>query len=327
MLARWLTLSTIALATACGSGTPPPRSAASKPCYTVTGDGPIRSADATKRLDALTTRIQLGPEDEGLRSPKSIADVRKILQRDVIYLFPTGASFARGQNTLEGRQLEATLELLMGDTQLVASQVLALQASWVSNDLRVARAALATETGLPASDRGRALAQLVRAVEEGNEIADALGQVGPKHVARGAEVIRTLLVEAPNDPRTMLLRAEYSRLRGEWPEFETALKAVEASTPDHRGVCYLRAMEQVERFRKNDRGATMMRECLAKTPGFVRAQAALVLMARRPREAMRELALLKKINEDHYLVALLEPTLAADQELERAQGGEQPDAP
>jgi hypothetical protein len=86
-------------------------------------------------------------------------------------------------------------------------------------------------------------------------------------------------------------------------------------------------MEQVERFRKNDRGAAIMRECLTKTPRFVRAQAALVLMARRPRDAMRELARLKTMNEDHYLVALLEPTLAADQELERLEGGDQTDAP
>lgn len=311
-------------ATACAGGK---TSSFDKPCFAITGDGPIRSADATKRLDSLTARIKLGPEDEALRNPKSIADVRSILQRDVIYLFPAGASFARAQNTVEGRQLEATLELLMGDTQLVASQVLALQASWVSSDLRVARAALATEKGLPSTDRGRALVQLVRAVEEGNEIADALGQVGAQHVARGAEVIRTLLVEAPNEPRTLLLRAEYHRLRGEWAELDAALKLVEASSPDHRGLCYLRAMEHVERFRKTGEGATMMRECLAKTPGFVRAQAALVLMARRPREALRELAKLKKMNEDHYLVAILEPTLAADQELDRTDAGEPPHAP
>jgi hypothetical protein len=86
-------------------------------------------------------------------------------------------------------------------------------------------------------------------------------------------------------------------------------------------------MQQVERDRTNDRGRPMMRECLVATPRFVRAQAALVLMARRPREAMRELARLKKLNEDHYLVALLEPTLAADQELDRAEGGDRPDAP
>jgi hypothetical protein len=311
-------------AAGCAAATPPPPS---KPCYTVSGDGPIRSADAAKRLDALTTRIQLAPEDEALRTPRSLADARKILQRDVIYLFPAGAAFARTQNTLEGRQLEATLELLMGDTQLVASQVLTLQASWVSGDLRVARAALATESGLPSTDRGRALVQLVRAVEEGNEIADALGDVGAKHVARGAEVVRALATEAPNDARTLLLRAEYHRLRGEWPLLDAALKSVAETAPEHPGLCYLRAMEQVERERKNDRGVAMMRECLAKTPRFVRAQAALVLMARRPREALRELARLKAMNADHYLVALLEPTLAADQELERLESGEKPDAP
>jgi hypothetical protein len=315
-------------AAACGAPSANPAAGApSKPCYTLAGDGPIRSADASKRLDALTMRIQLGAADEALRSPKSLDDVRAILQRDVIYLFPAGAAFARSQNTVEGRQLEATLELLMGDTQLVASQVLTLQASWVAGDLRVARAALATEKGSSStSDRARALTQLVRAVEEGNEIADALGEVGATHVARGADVVRTLIAEAPNDARTMLLRAEVHRLRGEWTALDAALKGAEATSPAHPGVCYLRAMAQVERDRRNDRGTAMMRECLAKTPRFVRAQAALVLMARRPREALRELSRLKALNADHYLVALLEPTLAADQELERLEGGERPDA-
>lgn len=314
---------------AAGCGGPSARTAQplDKPCYSVGADGPIRSADATKKLEALTARIQLGPEDEALRSPKSLSDVRKILQRDVVYFFPNGAALARAQNSVEGRQLEATLELLLGDTQLVASQVLSLQASWVASDLRVARAALASEKGLPATDRGRALVQLVRAVEDGNEIADALGQVGAQHVARGAELTRALTVEAPNDVRTAMVRAEYHRLRGEWPEFDAAMKTAETTSREHPGLCYLRGMEQVERFRKNERGAEIMRECLAKTPRFVRAQAALVLMARRPREAMRELARLKTMNEDHYLVALLEPTLAADQELERLESGDNRDAP
>ena len=62
-----------------------------------------------------------------------------------------------------------------------------------------------------------------------------------------------------------------------------------------------------------------MREALKAHPKFVRAQAALVLMAPNPRIALRELQRLKAMNEDHYLVMLLEPTLAADQELDRIE--------
>jgi hypothetical protein len=63
----------------------------------------------------------------------------------------------------------------------------------------------------------------------------------------------------------------------------------------------------------------MMRECLASFPTFVRAQAALVLMADKPEEGVRALEKLKAMNQDHYLIMLLEPTLAADQELRRMQ--------
>jgi hypothetical protein len=302
-------------------------------------DSPIRDADAKKTIDDMMGRIRLAPEDEALRSPKSLDDVRTILRRDAVYLFANGAAFARSTNTLDGRFLEATLELILGESQLVASQVLTMQASWVSSDLRVARARLATEKGAETTDRGRMLVQLVRLVEEGNKAADALGVVGPTHVARGAELVRALRNEAPTDARTSLLTAEYHRLRGEWNEFDAALNAAESAQAAQSSqsapaagrpspaYCYLRAMEKVERYRRNDEGAAMLRECLAKNPKFIRAQAALVLIARRPREALAELAKLKAMNADHYLVAILEPTLAADQELERMESGDKANAP
>lgn len=210
-------LTSAALLGACGGSrepaapprTPPAAQAPRARCPVITSDGPLRAADAKKTLDELAAHIQLAPEDEALRKPKSLDDVRNILRRDAVYLFDTGATFARASNSLDGRFLEATLELLLGESQLVASPVLTLQAAWVAPDLRVARASLATDEGMPANDRDRMLSQLVRVVEEGNKISDALGIVGPMHVARGAELARALRAEAPNDPRTQLLAAEY----------------------------------------------------------------------------------------------------------------------
>ncbi len=306
---------------ACGA---PPRAA---PCFAVHTGPELRSSDASKTLDELARDIRLPPEDEALRNPRSIADVRAILRRDTIYFFGNAAAFARTLKTLEGRRAEASLELFLGESQLVASQILTTQAAWVGGNLRIARASLASEGTTPSTDRARMLSQLIRAVEEGNKIADALGIAAPAHVARGAEVIRGLRAEAPEDPRTSLLVAEYHRLRGEWPEFDLAMKTAERTDRTQRPLCYLRAMEQLERFRRPDLGARMLRDCLGKYPKFVRAQAALVLMATHPRAASRELGKLKEMNEDHYLVMLLEPTIAADQELQRMQDGTAPDAP
>ena len=302
---------------ACGA---PPPAAPARPCFTIRGDCELRSKDAKKTLDELVAHILLSPEDEALRNPKSLADVKAILRRDTVYLFPNAAAFARSQNTLDGRFSEATLELLMGESQLVASQVLTTQAAWVGADMRIARANLASEGGGgPTTDRGRMLSQLIRVVEEGNKIADALGAVAPSHLARGAEVVRGLRTEAPADVRTSLLVAEYHRLRGEWTEFDAAIAVAEAADPSTPALRYLRGMEQLERLRRPDQGAAIMRETLAAHPRFVRAQAALVLMATSPVVAMRELGRLKAMNQDHYLVMLLEPTLAADQELGRMQ--------
>lgn len=301
---------------------PPP---APPPCFNVHTTPELRAKDPKALLQELVSGIHLSTEDEALRQPKSLDDVRTIVRRDTIYLFPNAAAFARAQNSLEGRFVEATIELLLGESQLVASQVLTMQAAWVSSDLRIARANLASESGQP-TDRGRLLAQLIVVVEEGNKIADALGAVAPSHLARGAELIRTLRTEAPNDQRTFLLVAEYHRLRGEWTEFEAAITAAEQKGTPSPALRYLRGMEQLERFRRPDRGADIMRESLERHPRFVRAQAALVLLAGNPRAALRELAKLKRMNPDHYLAMLLEPTLAADQELSRVEGGGAADA-
>ncbi len=311
---------------------PPPPVAPAHPCFTIHGDSELRPKDAKKTLDELVAHILLAPEDEALRNPKSLADVKAILRRDTVYLFPNAAAFAKAQGTLDGRFSEATLEMLMGESQLVASQVLTTQAAWVGGDMRIARANLATETGATnatgatattaaatATDRDRMLSQLIRVVEEGNKVADALGAVAPSHLARAAEIVRGLRVEAPNDVRTSALVAEYHRLRGEWTEFDAAMAKAEAGDPSTPALRYLRGMEQLERFRRPEQGAAIMRESLAAHPKFVRAQAALVLMSTNPAEALRAVQRLKAMNEDHYLVMLLEPTLAADQELSRMQ--------
>jgi hypothetical protein len=289
-------------------------------------DNTLRDNDASKTLDELARSIRLSPEDEALRKPKSLGDVRTILRRDTIYLFAEAAAFARTLPSIEGRFAEATLELALGESQLVASQVFTTQAAWTGADLRIARAALASEGPTPSTDRARLLSQLIVVIEEGNKIADALGIVGPKHLARGAEVIRTLRKEAPTDPRTFALLAEYHRLRGEWTEFDTAMRSAESADRTSPPLCYLRAMEHLDRRRRPGDAASALRECLVKYPKFVRAQAALVLTATHPRAALRELNKLKAMNDDHYLVMLLEPTLSADEALEKLENKEASDA-
>lgn len=325
---------------ACGGGNsspgpapkaPPPPPQPPAPCFNIQADNSeLRAKDAQKTIDDLAKRIHLSTEDEALRHPKSMADIRMILRRDSTYLFADAAAYAHTLNTVEGRSSEAMLYLLLGESQLIASQVLTAQAAWAGANLRVARASLASEGegSSPASnDRMRMLAQLVRVVEEGNKVADALGIVGPTYLTRGAEVIRQLRKEAPNEPRTFALVAEYHRLRGEWSEFDEAMKLAEGTERESPALRYLRGMEQLERYRRPDLGANVMRETLAKYPKLVRAQAALVLMATNPGEALREITKLRQMNQDHYLVMLLEPTLAADQELMRMQRMIVPPAP
>jgi len=296
-----------------------------RPCVTVQGGGELRVADAQTFLVKLAANVRLTPADEALRQPTSIQDLKAILRRDLVYFYPAAAAYARSLGTLDGAFAEAQIELLLGDAMLVASQVLTNQEAWVGPHLRVARANLAGEDRAATTDRGRLLGQLIQSVEEGNTIAAALGIVAPVHVARGADLVRRLRKEAPNDVRTAMLLAEYHRLRGEWSEFERAVEAAERAERAP-SLCYLRAMEKVERYRDKERGSLALRECLRLRPRFVRAQAALVLASSQPDELARELASLKAMDEDHYLVMLLLPTLEADRELSRLASLGGPDA-
>ncbi|HQY65340.1 MAG: hypothetical protein IPQ09_19980 [Myxococcales bacterium] len=290
--------------------------APTRPCFVVQGGGALREADAKKVLAALVKNVRLSPADEALRSPKSLEDVRAIVRRDLVYFYPEAAAFARSLRTLEGKLAEAQVSLLLGDAMLVASQALTSQEAQVGAHVRIARANLAGEGATPSTDRGRTLAGLVRAVEEGSTLADALGVVAPEYVARGAELVRELMREAPNHPRTALLRAEVHRMRGEWAEVDVALAS--ADVPERApALCYLKAMEPLERRRDARASALALRGCLKTYPKLTRAQAALVMMAQGPERGAREIARLRKMDEDHYLVLLLEPTLAADRELVR----------
>ena len=74
---------------ACGAPAP---AAPARPCFTIRGDSELRPKDAKKTLDELVQHILLAPEDEALRSPKSLADVKAILRRDTVYLFPNATA-------------------------------------------------------------------------------------------------------------------------------------------------------------------------------------------------------------------------------------------
>lgn len=314
----------LALSAACGGPPPvaPPPAPRARPCFTIqAGGSALRKDEAQSLLAKLVGQVRLTPEDEALRAPKSLQDVRAMLKRDLVYFYPAGAAYARSLGTLEGRFVEAQLELLLGDAMLIASQVLVDEEAWVGPHLRLARASLAGEGELPTTDRGRMLAQLIAAAEEGNTLENALGIVAPIHVARGAALVRSLREEAPRDARTAMLLAEYHRMRGEWGEFERAVAAAE-SVERAPSLCYLRAMEQLERYRNRSAAVAALRGCLRERPKFVRAQAALVLAADRPEDLAREIAQLRTMDEDHYLVMLLAPTLAADEELLRMAGAE-----
>lgn len=311
---------------ACSSSPPPaaPASPALAPCPTAPAAPPasesVRLADAQRLVTELVSRIKLTPADEALRHPRSIQDIKTILQRDTVYLFAEAAVYARSLGTLEGRFSEAYLELAIGEDQLLASQVLSTQGAWVATDLRIARASVASDQdgGVP-DDRARTLAQLVRAVEDGNAIADALGLLAPTHLRRAGDVIRGLRAEAPGDARVALLGAELARLRGDWADFDRGMPVAEAAGGSQGPLCYLRAMEQLERNRKADVASEQLAACTKRFPRFVRAQAAVVMLASSPYAARTALTRLRQMNEDHYLVMLLEPALAAEQELARME--------
>jgi hypothetical protein len=277
-------------------------------------------ADAQQLLDSTFGRIKLSPEDEALASPKTLDDARAILVRDQAFLFRRAIDVVHPMPGTEARVTEAQLELLLGETQLLGSRILAEQVLVAGFAVETARARLATLPQGASTDEARELPELVRAIDEGAELGRALSMVAPPHFSAAAVLVRDLEKAAPADPRVLVLRAELHRFRGEWDAFDADVAELERREPASPGLLYVRALAAWSRKGDRDAAAALFRDLRTRAPSFLRAQAALVLLAKTPDEALREVQALRAASPSHYLVVLLEPTLAAEQELSRRRG-------
>ena len=148
---------------------------------------------------------------------------------------------------------------------------------------------------------------------------DALSRLAPVHVREGALIAEALVKSAPSDYEGYRVMADYYRMRGDWPAFDTMIKEVEQRHPTSTGLLYLKAISDAERKGDTEGAIKGMKAALAKQPNFVAAQAQVVFMTTGFVAKFEEFRKLQSMNAHHPLVEIAAPIFEAVAELREAR--------
>ena len=268
-------------------------------CVAPQAQAPKRAALTLPQAQALVIAFeaqQVAPQF-ALAPPTDLKGALEVLKSDRIDAFPAAVAFLSTQQGYDALALKAQIELAWGEAELTVAEVLAQTASRLDHDVRGHE----LRTSLTADDRARIAGEKKR-VHQYREIDEALRLLAAEHVGRGAADADAVIDDRPGDYVGYRIAADAARLRNQWVEFTTNVARVEAVRPDSNGLKFLRGVEAYMRDGDAREAAQHFREALLSDPGFVRAQAQLVLVAPNIFEQHQELLKLTELAPDHQIV-------------------------
>ena len=160
-------------------------------------------------------------------------------------------------------------------------------------------------------DQARA-AELRTKAADLRKVVRALRILSEGPLQSGSELAKQALRQDPKAQLAYLASANYSRLRGQWLEYDRMMRYADEGAEDPPVRTYLRAMEAFERYVDPARCEKLLKETRAKRPDFVRAQANLVLVDEGIEAVHEELQRLKAMSPQHLVVRLAGPMIEAE---------------
>ncbi len=252
-------------------------------------------AEAQAVVTAFEAR-QVAPQ-KALAAPTDLKSALEILKTDRIDAFPSTVAYLRTQEGYDALALKAQIELAWGEAELTVAEVLAQTATQLEQNLR------GWEVRKDPTDADKKKIETEKErITLYRETDEALRLLAAEHVGTGAEDADKVIGEKPGDYVGYRIAADAARLRNQWTEFTSNVAKVEAAKPDSNGLKFLRGVEAYMRDGDAREAATHFRAALAADPGFVRAQAQLVLVAPNVFEQHKELLKLKEMAPDHQIV-------------------------
>jgi hypothetical protein len=176
-------------------------------------------------------------------------------------------------------------------------------------DLREERDALSQRAilhALDAGDRAR-LDTLSRTVHDYEGMIGALAAIAEEHLRKAVALLDGGTI--PDTWEGFWVRANYSRMIGDWARFDEMMTKLGAVAPNSEALSFLRGVEAIQR--KNDPRAAqaLLEDALKAFPDFARARVSILLLRTQITDVYAEYQLLKQASPTHQIVQLAGPAI------------------
>lgn len=256
--------------------------------------------------------------------PTSLPQIVEILFADETSRFDGALRFLEGKQGGDILTLRALLELSWSDGFTTVSDVLYELNRRSGIEVRRLKERKAAEE-LTQSE-AEMLATLEARIESADRARIACEVLAAEHLAAAAPLASEAVKQGkPGVVQPLTALAFYYLQSNKWLEYDEVMESVRAAERNTVMVQYLNAMESLRRFTLREQARDELRQALALTPKFVRAQAKLVLLQDDVDTAYTEFQKLKAMSPGHPVLFLVGDLIVDEYEasraLSRARGG------
>jgi hypothetical protein len=275
---------------------------------------PQEAAQVVREFEQAYGLPPLPPPDTKVTS---MAQVLEIIRADRLNEFEAARRYAAGRPGPEAFTLRAYLDLSYAGALLTAAAILDAERQRDMTNLRAFEREMPLQDPDAAKQDQKQAAALRAKVADVRKVVRALHVLSEAPLESGLDLTQQAIKEDPKAQLAYLAAANYYRLRRSWLEYDQMMSYADEGPEDPPVRTFLRAMEALERYADPARCEKLLRETLAKSPNFVRAQANLVLVSDSIENQYRELQELKRLRPNHLVVRLAGPII--EEEYQTAQ--------
>ena len=254
----------------------------------------------------------------------SMAQVLQIIREDRLPEFEKARRFAAGRQGAEALTLRAYLDLSYAGALMTAAYILEEERRQDLTELRQLQQARPLEDPAGSKEDQARVAQLNAKTADLRKVVRALRVLSEEPLRSGSDLAEQAIRQDPTAQLAYLANANYFRLRGQWLEYDRMMRYADEGAEQPPVKTYLKAMEAFERYVDPRRAEQLLKQTLAQSPSFVRAQANLVLIDEGTVAKHEELQRLKAMSPNHLVVRLAGPMIEEEyrttQELDSAFG-------
>jgi len=271
----------------------------------------MRPPDAARVISEFQTKYGVTPIPTRTRPVTSMAEALDIVRGDRFPEFQQAREFMAGKQGPEALSVRSYLETSGAGAFLLAAAILEEERRRDLTELRQitqSRPLENREDGI--SDQDRAEGLRAKNVDL-RKVIRALNVLSEAPLMSGANLAEQAVRQDPQSQLAYLANANYYRIRERWLEFDRMMGyADNTEGGENRALkTYLRAMEALVRYTDPAKCKALLEASLAQSPGFVRAQANLVLVERAVEDSYAQLQKLREMNPQHIVVSLAGPMI------------------